>query len=190
VKVLLWAVIAALSALLCFSFVGSISDVIDWRKTIEDSVVQPTYLETDPARMKTVPDFFAADPQGRPVHLSDFSSVNTLVVNIWSTSCPVCEEELPSLTEMDRLIGNTTDVALLTITIDEKWDDVAHLFPLGTNLRILFDPEQKVTKGIFGTTKYPETFILDKQRRIRARFDGKREWHLSEMINFVTSFSH
>jgi peroxiredoxin len=185
----LWAVIITLSAALCFGFARSVNDAMGWRRTMKDSVINPTYLETNPARMKTVPDFTVKDPNGKPVRLSDFASIDTLIVNVWSTSCPVCEDELPSLEEMDRRIGNTTKVALVTITIDEKWDDVAHLFPHGTNLRILFDPKQKVTKEIFSTTKYPETFILDKQRRIRARFDGERDWHSDELIAFVTSLS-
>ena len=91
------------------------------------------------------------------------------------------------MAEMDRRIGNTTKLALLTITADESWSDTAHLFPRGTRLRILFDPEQKVTEGIFGTVRYPETFVLDRQRRIRVRFDGEREWHSKELRDFVTS---
>ncbi len=186
---LVWAGIVTLSAALCFGFVNSVRDAAGWRRNLEDSLIRPTYLENNPSRMKKVPDFTVKDPEGNPVRLSDFASVDTLVVNIWSTSCPVCEDELPSLEEMDKRIGNTTKAALLTITIDEKWADVAHLFPRGTDLRVFFDPEQKVTKDIFGTTRYPETFVLDKERRIRARFDGGRDWHLDELIGFVTSFS-
>jgi peroxiredoxin len=176
------------TALLGFGFSRAISDSMQWKQTMEDSVVNPTFFETDPTRCKTVPDFVLTDRYHKQVKLSDFAAVDTLLVNIWSTGCPVCEQEIPSLDEMDRRIGNTPKVALLTITTDETWQDVAHLFPRGTNLRIFYDPEQKITKDIFGTTRYPETFVLDKQRRIRARFDGEREWHSEELINFITSF--
>lgn len=155
---------------------------------MEDSVISPSFLAPNPAQAEIVPDFSLPDRYQNQVSLSDFASVDTLVVNIWFTGCSVCEQELPSLAEMDRRIGDTSKVALLTITTDESWKDTARLFPKGTRLRILFDPEQKVTKGIFGTVRYPETFILDKNRRIRARFDGRREWHAGEMISFITSF--
>ena len=87
-----------------------------------------------------------------------------------------------------RRLASLGRVALLTISIDASWDDVAHLFPNGTDLRIFFDPGQKVTKGEFGTSLYPETFILDKERRVRARFDGEREWHTREMLDYIATF--
>jgi hypothetical protein len=88
---------------------------------------------------------------------------------------------------MDRRLGELGRIALITITIDDEWKDVASYFPQGTDLRVLFDPENKVVKGIFGTTKFPETFILDKERRIRARFDGVRNWHSSVMFEYVAT---
>jgi hypothetical protein len=89
---------------------------------------------------------------------------------------------------MDRRLESLGRVALVTVTIDESWDDVQHLFPNGTDLRILFDPDAEVTKESFGTSRYPETFILDKQRRVRARFDGERQWHTPEMLRYIASF--
>jgi len=89
---------------------------------------------------------------------------------------------------MDRQLASLGNIALLTIDVDEGWDDVAHYFPGGTDLRVLFDPEGKVSEGIFGTTLFPETFILDKSRRIRARFDGERQWHTREMFDYLDSY--
>ena len=172
---------------LAFGFSRALTDSLAWKRQIEDSVVNPTFLETAPGAEDPISAFTLPDRNGKPVQLSDFDGVDVLVVNIWSTGCPACEKELPSLAEMDRRIGRSKQLQLLTITTDASWEDTAHLFPRGTDLRILFDPEQKVTRGIFGTVRYPETFVLDKNRRIRARFDGEREWHAEEMLAFLTA---
>ena len=177
--------IFTIAVAILFSF--SISDAINWKKQLDLSIVNPSYYETDLTKLKTVTDFTVKDRKQKPVRLSDFSSVDILVINIWSTGCPACEREMPSLMEMDRRFENSTKLALLTITIDEKWDDVAHLLNHNQQLRVFFDPQQKVTKDILGTERYPETFVLDKDRRIRARFDGEREWHSSAMMKFLLS---
>mgnify|MGYP001076050001 CR=1 FL=1 len=93
-----------------------------------------------------------------------------------------------ALLQMDRRIGDLGNAVLITIAIADRWEDVANYFPKGTDLRVLFDPDDKIGKGIFGTVKYPETFILDKQRRIRARFDGKRPWYSEPMFDYLKTF--
>ena len=183
-----WALVVLAASGTAWGFSRAVSDSLQWNERMDRAIVNPTFLEKDVRHCKRVPDFELTDRNKHKVKLSDFASVDTLLINIWSSGCPVCEEELPSIAEMDRRIGNTASIALLTITTDENWADVSHLFPRGTNLRIFFDPRQKITRDIFGTTLYPETFVLDRNRCIRARFDGEREWHSSELIQYVASF--
>ena len=78
--------------------------------------------------------------------------------------------------------------ALLTIAVQERWEDVAHYFPRGTDLRILFDGKNEIAGGLFGTERYPETFVLDRRRRVLARFDGKRPWHSDAMLDYLRTF--
>ena len=182
------AIAIAAAVALFWRFAGAVSDGISWKKTSDFATVAPDYEEPDPHKARAVPDFALRDRYGNEVRLSRFAPVDLLIVNLWSSGCPACKKEIPSLSEMDRRLGSLGRVALLTITTDEKWEDVAHYFPEGTNLRVLFDPENRVVKGIFGTVKFPETFILDKARRIRARFDGERAWHTDVMFDYIKSF--
>jgi peroxiredoxin len=187
-----WAVLAvsiASAATLSFLYAKALADSTRWRNLSDRAVVNPTFEARDPAKAKYIGKFSLKDRRGKLISLSQFSGVEVLVVNIWSTGCPGCEQELPSLMEMDRQLASLGQVALVTITIDDSWKDVSHLFPNGTDLRILFDPDETVTKEMFGTTRYPETFILDKQRRVRARFDGERMWHTREMMEYIASFN-
>ncbi len=182
------AVAGLIAVFLFWKFSVAVSDGMGWHKASEIRVIAPDFEAESVAKAKQVPDFVLKDRFGNDVKLSQFGAVDLLLVNIWSSGCPVCREEVPELTEMDRRIGSIGKAALLTIAIDEKFEDVASYFPRGTDLRILFDPDNKVGEGIFGTKKYPETFVLDKQRRIRARFDGKRPWHSDTMMEYLSKF--
>jgi hypothetical protein len=41
---------------------------------------------------------------------------------------------------------------------------------------VLFDPESEIVGDKFGTKLFPETWIIDPDGIIRARFDGARDW--------------
>jgi len=175
-------------ALTLWSYAAAVSDGMEWHQQSQMALVAPDFEAADPAEAVQVPDFELPDRFGNPVRLSRFAAADLLLINVWSSGCRTCQEEVPALMEMDRRIGEIGKAALITIAVDEKWEDVAHYFPRGTDLRILFDPEDKVARGIFGTKAYPETFVLDRQRRIRARFDGKRPWHSPVMFEYLASF--
>jgi peroxiredoxin len=175
-------------ALTLWSYAAAVSDGMDWHRASQLALIAPDFEASDPSAARRVPDFELPDRYGKPVHLSRFADADLLLINIWSSGCQTCLEEVPALMEMDRRLGELGKAALITIAVDEKWEDVAHYFPRGTDLRIIFDPKDEVARGIFGTKAYPETFVLDKKRRIRARFDGKRPWHSPVMLDYLASF--
>jgi peroxiredoxin len=185
------ALAAGVGALAILAFAGyatAVSDGLARHALAEWRLIAPDFEAADPAAAKVVPDFDLTDRWGKPVRLSQFASADLLLINIWSSGCRVCIEEAPSLSDLDRKIGDLGRAALITIAIDEGWKDVAHHFPQGTDLRVLFDPADEVGRGVFGTKAYPETFVLDRQRRIRARFDGKRPWHSRLMMDYLERF--
>lgn len=188
VKYLALLIAGVASVFFFWKFTRAATDGIEWHRASEMRLIAPDYEAAKPGDAKKIPDFTLTDRFGNEVKLSQFDKVDLLLVNIWSSGCPVCRDEVPALTEMDRRIGSIGSAALVTIAIDEKWEDVSSFFPRGTDLRVLFDPENKVGEGIFGTKKYPETFVIDKERRIRARFDGPRPWHSETMMDYLASF--
>jgi len=187
-RIIVSVLILILALFLFKNFAEAVADGMTWKAMSEWSVIAPDFIAEDLSQAKKIGPFTLPDRFGHPVSLSQFEAADILVVNLWSTGCPPCERELPSLAEFDRRISKLGKIVLLTITIDADFADVAHYFPQGTDLRILFDPEKKVVGKMFGTKKFPETFILDKNRRIRARFDGERDWHAQEMLDYVKSF--
>jgi len=180
-------VTTAVAAYLFSLFGNAVADGLDWREYSDGLMVAPD-LVIDEKDAQKVPDFVLYDRFGKNISLEDFASVDLLIVNVWNSGCPVCEEEIPALSEMDRRLASVGNIALITITTDSKWEEVRSFFPLGTDLRVLFDPEEKVTGGVFKTEKFPETFIIDKNRKIRVRFDGQRQWYSPEMLRYISSF--
>jgi cytochrome c biogenesis protein CcmG/thiol:disulfide interchange protein DsbE len=187
-RALAYLITLAAAVFVFLSFKDAVKEGLAWKESSDWATIAPDFEALDPNTAKKIPDFSLKDRFGNEIRLSQFASADLLLVNLWSSTCPPCAREIPSLAEMDRRLPVLGKAVLVTITVDEKWEDVASFFPQGTDLRVLFDPEKKVVEGIFGTTKFPETFILDKERRIRARFDGIRNWHLEEMLDYIASF--
>jgi peroxiredoxin len=183
-----YALTAALGLAAFYFYVGGVRDGLSWRRGLAMRSLSPDFVAADPDGAREIPDFRLPDRFGRVVSLSQFGGVDLLLVNIWSSTCAVCREEVPELTEMDRRLSSIGKVALLTIAVEQRWDDVAHYFPRGTDLRILFDAKNEVAGGLFRTERYPETFVLDRKRRVVARFDGKRPWHSDTMLEYLRSF--
>jgi peroxiredoxin len=186
---LLLAPVVLLAAFFAVAFWGAAADGLEHKWRADLASVAPDYEERDPAKARQIENFSLKDRAGASVSLSQFAAADIIVVNIWSSTCPSCKKEVPSLVELDRRLPRVGKAVLLTIATDEGWDDVQSFFPQGTDLRILFDPQAQVTKGLFGTEKFPETFVLDKQRRVRARFDGPRDWHSQEMLDYLRTFA-
>jgi cytochrome c biogenesis protein CcmG, thiol:disulfide interchange protein DsbE len=178
---------AALAVALFVGFGRAVAGGLAFKAAAEAEIVAPDMEVEDLTQARRVPEFTLKDRFGNGVSLSQFAKVDLLLVSIWSSGCPTCREEVPALTELDRRLGTVGNIALVTIATDERWEDVRGFFPRGTDLRVLFDPEQKVAKDIFGTIKYPEMFVLDRQRRILARFDGERDWPTKPMLDYLRS---
>jgi cytochrome c biogenesis protein CcmG, thiol:disulfide interchange protein DsbE len=47
------------------------------------------------------------------------------------------------------------------------------------------DPEQKVA-GMYGTSGWPETYIIDRQGVLRRKFVGPVDWNAPDVIAFLS----
>src|SRR5690606_29010025 len=107
----------------------------------------------------------------------------------WTKTCGPCMEEMPQIAELARILRPKKDVAILTISTDESAQDA--IDTLKSILReeppfpVLMDPETTVVRDKFGTTLYPETWIIDKKGVIRARFDGARDWSNATIVELI-----
>jgi peroxiredoxin len=130
------------------------------------------------------PDFAVPDLAGQAVRLSAFRG-RVVLVNLWTTWCPPCREEMPS---MERLYQRLRDrgFVLLAVSQDEGGAAVVEPFvrQLGLTFPILVDPEQQVG-GRFHVWGYPESFLIDREGRIVERIIGPRDWASPEQVAAV-----
>lgn len=139
-------------------------------------------------RNRLAPDFELTDMSGTPVRFSSWWG-RTIVLNFWTQSCEPCKKELPSLAELASM-ASEHGVVVVTVSADEGPEAVRQMLrqTIGTPeppFAVLFDPELEVIQDKFGTTKYPETWIIDEDRVIRARFDGDRNWSSSLALEVI-----
>lgn len=137
--------------------------------------LRPAYA----GRNRIAPDFELPDMNGRPVKLSSFRG-KTVFLNFWTKTCQPCLEEMPALAELARVARGHKDFVVVTVSTDEGPDAVRDTLKVAIGgeppFPVLFDPESSVVLDRYGTRLFPETWIIDPDGVIRARFDGARDW--------------
>jgi peroxiredoxin len=127
-------------------------------------------------------DFTVQDGQNK-VTLSQFRG-QVVVLNFWATWCPPCIEEMPSLVEMQRRL-KAKGVTVLAVSVDV--DEGAYrqfVKDHNVNLLTVRDPDQK-SSALYGTFKFPETYIVDRNGVIRRKFIGAVDWTAPEVTDFL-----
>jgi peroxiredoxin len=121
------------------------------------------------------PDFAAPDLNGQAVSLASLRG-KVVVVNLWTTWCPPCRQEMPS---MERLAAHFRGrgFQLLAVSQDEDGREKVAEFAreLGLSFPVLLDPKRQVGER-FGVWGYPETFVIDRNGYVVERVIGPREW--------------
>jgi len=142
------------------------------------------YSGTRPPRIGTAAPNFTVKDADRTLTLSDYHG-QIIVLNFWATWCPPCVEEMPSLIQMQQRMKDK-GVVVLAVSLDED-ESAYHKFlkDHGVNLITVRDPSLKSSE-LYGTFKYPETYIIDRQGILRRKFIGAVDWSDPEIVDFLT----
>ncbi len=128
------------------------------------------------------PDFTVHDSE-RTVTLSQFKG-QVVVLNFWATWCPPCIEEMPSLVQMqERLKSRGVTVLAVSVDVDEN-SYRRFLRDHNVNLLSVRDADQK-SNELYGTFKFPETYVIDRKGIVRRKFIGAVDWTDPEVIDFL-----
>ncbi len=159
-----------------YSFVASAKEGEIRRVCTSICSLAPDYADRD----RLAPDFELPDLAGNKVRLSDYRG-KVVIVNFWTKTCQPCLNEMPSLSDLAKVLEKHKDIVLLTITTDESAADAAQTLQSVLGERAPFvtlvDSESSIVRDKFGTKLYPETWFIDPRGVIRARIDGPRDWH-------------
>ena len=131
---------------------------------------------------KPAPDFTVSDGS-TTVQLSKYRG-KVVVLNFWATWCGPCIVELPSLLQLHH---DQPNLVVLGVSIDEDPDAyqtfIARRHVDFTTVR---DPSQSAAK-LFHTEMWPETYIIDRNGKIRSKYVGATDWSDPEIRAFLES---
>jgi thiol-disulfide isomerase/thioredoxin len=129
---------------------------------------------------KAAPQFVVSDAQ-RTVDLSKLRG-NVVVLNFWASWCAPCTEELPSLEAMQHSLPQVT---VLAVSTDE--DTTAYrnyLLQHHVDLLTVQDAAQ-TSNALYGTFRYPETYVIDKSGVVRRKFIGPQDFMDADVLAYL-----
>lgn len=136
---------------------------------------------------RPAPDFELSDRQGRIHNLSQYRG-QVIFLNFWASFCEPCREEMPSMEALVRQY-RSQGMIMVAVSQDEGWTDVdqfmnSFLPGQRSAMTVLLDPEG-ATAQRFGTELLPETYIIDRDGKIVARFVGDYDWTRPEVKQII-----
>lgn len=147
--------------------------------------VRPDYRQGQPSLRGTRAKNFALMLDGKPAQLSDLRG-KVVLLNFWATWCPPCVDEAPSLIKVQKLIvplGGT----VLGVSVDE--DQQAYeqfLKAYGIDFPTYRDPTKLIPLE-YGTTMYPDTYIINREGVLDRKIVGPQDWTSPEMMAYLDS---
>lgn len=141
------------------------------------------YRGTHPPRIgNPAPDFTIQDG-ATSVTLHNLRE-KVVVLNFWATWCPPCIQELPSLEQLQsRFKDRGVEVVGISVDVDSKAYQ-QFLKDHKVDFLTVRDPDQK-TNSLYGTFKFPETYIIDRRGILRRKFIGAVDWNEPEIVDFL-----
>lgn len=142
------------------------------------------YRGTHPPRIgNPAPDFTIQDG-ATSVTLHNLRE-KVVVLNFWATWCPPCIQELPSLEQLQaRFKDRGVEVVGISVDVDGKAYQ-QFLKDHKVDFVTVRDPDQK-TNSLYGTFKFPETYIIDRRGILRRKFIGAVDWNEPEIVDFLS----
>jgi thiol-disulfide isomerase/thioredoxin len=154
-----------------------------FRNLLVDSTVEPESMGERVAPSFALPKGGGTDDKA--IDLASFKG-SWVLINFWATWCPPCRDEMPSLEMLTRRLGrdHAQAIKVVTISVDEDWNEVNRFFgATQPTFPVLWDRE-KVAARAYSTTKFPETYLIDPNGKLAAKFTGPRDWYNQGMVQY------
>ena len=161
----------------------------------------PSYdsAKSSPLRGQEPAIFKLSQHDGSVVDLNSFKG-RPLLINFWASWCPPCVEEYPSLLELASIGSKKWGLVILAISEDTSWEPIQNMFAAQgwkrpdrkgfwsfkqLPLKILLDPRSEVA-NIYGSQKYPETYFIGRDFKIKRKFIGPQDWTSKELMEWMS----
>lgn len=145
----------------------------------------PSYNQGEPSLAGSTAKPFSFEEGGKQMQLSDLRG-KVVVLNFWATWCPPCVDETPSLVALQREIAPKGGV-VLGISVDDDAQAYARFVQAnGIDFPTYRDPTKEIPAS-YGTSMYPDTYIIDRQGKIARKLVGAQDWTSPEMTAYFNS---
>ena len=91
---------------------------------------------------------------------------------------------MPSLEQLQRRMGQRP-FAILALSVDDSWEPVNRFTKENGLTLTIYDDFDKKISTLYGSFKYPETYIVDKKGKVAYKVVGPTDWVSSEMLKFL-----
>ncbi len=120
-------------------------------------------------------------PEGAPVKLTGLRG-GYVLLHFWATWCPPCRDELRSMEYLSRHLQGKVQV--LALTVDDDWAEVTRFFgEQKPTFALAWDKDRQVSEA-YGTSKYPESYLIDPAGRLVVKFIGARDWNSKAALHY------
>jgi methylamine dehydrogenase accessory protein MauD len=127
------------------------------------------YLLRDGGFSKPAPGFSLPEPDGGQVDLASYAGRPVLLV-FWTTSCPICQRELPMLDRMEPEF-RARGISVLTICLGGEGEARDYLDSQRIGLRSVYDQEGRVGHA-YHVSGVPSLVLVDKDGKVRQSTSG------------------
>jgi len=130
---------------------------------------------------------FALTLNGQPMRLSDLRG-KVVVLNFWASWCAPCVDEAPSLNQLQKRITRLGGTVLgVNVGVnDNKNAYESFLTQYNIDFPTYLDSSERIAVE-YGTTMYPETYIINREGRIDRKIVGPQDWTSPTMMAYLTS---
>jgi len=117
--------------------------------------------------------------------LADFRG-QVVLLNFWASWCPPCLKEMPDLEALSKGMRGRP-FSLIALSGDDSWEPVDRVFGgAEVSMKVFRDPSLKDKQHLrWGTEKLPETYVIDKEGRLRLRFINVQPWQDDELVSYL-----
>ena len=145
----------------------------------------PDYRQGEPSLRGSTPKDFSFTLDGKPIRLSDLRG-KVVLVNFWATWCRPCVEETPSLNLLQRQIASRGGLVLGVSEDDDQQDYEEFLKTYQVQFPTFRDTSKQVPAQ-YGTSMYPDTYVIARNGKLDRKIVGPQDWTSSEMTVYIDS---
>jgi cytochrome c biogenesis protein CcmG/thiol:disulfide interchange protein DsbE len=107
-----------------------------------------------------------------------------VLLNFWATWCPPCVDEAPSLNALQKRIAPLGGT-VLGVSVDDDQEAYQEFIK---HYELSFPTFRDTTKQIplmYGTTMYPDTYVIDRHGKLDRKIVGPQDWSSPEMTQYL-----